>query len=178
MINRTARPPASTSSTSWSGLAAVDQQRQSQSGNWLSQRAAVHDQRSQLRIRVNVTLRDLTAGQVFANRAISSFSSTSITINPNFTTAAHLWSVEVINPNGQTTGQYQFNVVAPSPVTPVLSVTPTIVPVPSTAGNVPFNVSNTGWGNDGVLYKRDKWLLASHFVRSIWRQQRNTHSVL
>ena len=61
----------------------------------------------------NVTLRDLSAGQTFPNRAISSFSANQIVINPNFTTAAHNWSVEVINPNGASSGQYAFAVVAP-----------------------------------------------------------------
>jgi pimeloyl-ACP methyl ester carboxylesterase len=58
----------------------------------------------------NVTLRDLTAGQTFANWPASSFSSTRIVINPIFTTAAHNWSVEVINPDGQSSGQFPFPV--------------------------------------------------------------------
>ena len=58
----------------------------------------------------NVTLRDLTAGQIFANRPASSFGSNQITVNPTFTTAAHSWSVEVINPDGQSSGQYSFMV--------------------------------------------------------------------
>ena len=61
----------------------------------------------------NVTLRDLTAGQVFPNRMISSFGSTAITINPNFSAAAHNWSVEVINPDGQSSGQFNFTVATP-----------------------------------------------------------------
>ncbi len=72
----------------------------------------------------NVTLRDITAGQTFANRTITSFSSTQIRIDPVFTTAAHTWSVEVINPDGQSSGQYQFNVQAPSAAPSITSVSP------------------------------------------------------
>jgi hypothetical protein len=60
-----------------------------------------------------VTLWDLTAGQTFANRAISSQSSSEIVINPDFTTAAHSWAVEVIN-GSLNSGQYDFSVQAPS----------------------------------------------------------------
>ncbi|HYV35072.1 MAG TPA: glycoside hydrolase domain-containing protein [Gemmataceae bacterium] len=70
----------------------------------------------------NVTLR--VGGSTFANRTISSFSSTSITINPTFTTVAQTWTVEVINPNGQTTGQVSFNVVAPAAAPSITSVSP------------------------------------------------------
>jgi hypothetical protein len=59
----------------------------------------------------NVILRDLTMGQTFSNRSSSYFSSTMITLNPNFTTAVHTWSVEVINPDGQTSGQFNFSVM-------------------------------------------------------------------
>lgn len=64
-----------------------------------------------------VTLRDLTDNQTFANRTIGSFSSTAITINPDFTTAADLWSVEIINPGSVSSGQFQFNVQAPTVTT-------------------------------------------------------------
>ncbi|MFN2376136.1 MAG: putative Ig domain-containing protein, partial [Candidatus Binatia bacterium] len=56
----------------------------------------------------NVTLR--TGGTPYANRAQSSFSSTAITINPNFSTTGATWSVEVINPDGKSSGQYYFTV--------------------------------------------------------------------
>ena len=60
-----------------------------------------------------VTLWDLTAGQPpFTNRAISSWSSTQIVINPDFTTAAHKWAVEVIN-GSLNSGQFDFSVQAP-----------------------------------------------------------------
>src|SRR5205814_11029 len=62
----------------------------------------------------NVTLPDLTAGHVFPNRAISAFASDRVVINPNFTMAAHNWSVEIINPDGQSSGQFQFAVQSPS----------------------------------------------------------------
>jgi surface antigen len=63
----------------------------------------------------NVTLRDLTAGGApFANMPIAALSSTQIRINPNFTTAAHSWSVEVINPGPLSSGQYNFSAVQPA----------------------------------------------------------------
>jgi len=58
----------------------------------------------------NVTLRDTSTGETFPNRSVSSFSSTQLVINPNFTTAAATWTVEVINPDGRSTGQFSFNV--------------------------------------------------------------------
>lgn len=59
----------------------------------------------------NIILRDLTAGQTFTNRVASSFSNILIMLTPTFTTAAHSWSVEVINPDGQSSGQYYFQVI-------------------------------------------------------------------
>jgi sugar lactone lactonase YvrE len=70
-----------------------------------------------------VTLRDLNTGEVFPNRAISSLSSSQIVINPNFTTAAHTWSVQVINPGGIASPDFRFSVQAPSPPT-IGSVSP------------------------------------------------------
>lgn len=67
-----------------------------------------------------VTLRDLRTGEVFPNRLISSFSSTQIVINPIFTTFAATWTVEVINPGGASSGQFSFNVVAPT-ITPTIT---------------------------------------------------------
>jgi hypothetical protein len=63
---------------------------------------------------VTVTLRDLSTGEVFPNRPISTFTSTRIVINPNFTTTTATWTVEVINPGGASSGQFQFEVAAPS----------------------------------------------------------------
>jgi hypothetical protein len=60
-----------------------------------------------------VTLRDLRTREVFPNRPISFLSSSEIVINPNFTVAEATWSVEVINPGGASSGQVQFQVVAP-----------------------------------------------------------------
>ena len=56
-----------------------------------------------------VTLVD-GAGTTYANRTISSESSTQIVINPNFGTAQDVWSVEVINPGSgnETSNQFYF----------------------------------------------------------------------
>jgi hypothetical protein len=59
-----------------------------------------------------VTLWDLTAGQSFPNRTISSENSTQIVINPDFTTAADSWAVEVFN-GSLGSGQFDFSVQAP-----------------------------------------------------------------
>ena len=61
-----------------------------------------------------VTLRDKRTGEVFPNRQPSSFTNTSITLNPVFTTASGTWSVNVVNPDNSSTGEYVFSVVAPT----------------------------------------------------------------
>ncbi|HEV8578399.1 MAG TPA: hypothetical protein VGX68_04895, partial [Thermoanaerobaculia bacterium] len=103
---------------------------------------------------VNVTLRDLSAGQTFPNRATSSFSSTRIVINPNFTTAAHAWSVEVINPDGKSSGQYQFQVVAPSaPAPSISSVSPN--PVTGSNSSQPFTIYGSNFVSGANVTLRD-----------------------
>ena len=83
----------------------------------------------------NVTLR--TGSQTYANRPISSFSSTAITINPVFGTLAATWTVEVVNPDGKSSGQYTFTVKAP--VTPLISsVSPN--PVTGSDSAQPFTI--------------------------------------
>jgi large repetitive protein len=84
--------------------------------------------------KATVTLRDLTAGQTFANKkpTTSNSNGTQLTVSATFTIAADNWSVEVINANGQSSGQFPFQVVAPP--APVLSVTPPSPQVPASAG--------------------------------------------
>ena len=71
----------------------------------------------------NVTLRDLTAGQTFPKRTPVTFSSTQIAVRADFTTAAHSWSVEVLNPDGHSSGQFPFQVVAPAAPAPTCRLT-------------------------------------------------------
>lgn len=59
----------------------------------------------------NIILRDLTQGQEFSRRVPSEFTSKRVVLNPNFTTDRHAWSVELINPNGESTGQFNFQVL-------------------------------------------------------------------
>jgi hypothetical protein len=92
----------------------------------------------------NVTLRDLTAVQTFPDRTPVTFSATQIAVRADFTTAADNWSVEVINPNGQSSGQFPFQVVAPP--APILSVTPPTGPLAAAGGTASFIVTNTGTG--------------------------------
>jgi hypothetical protein len=61
----------------------------------------------------NVILRDITTGEVFSHRVIVSLSNINIVLNPTFGTAASSWTVEVINTDSKTTGQYPFQVKAP-----------------------------------------------------------------
>jgi hypothetical protein len=97
--------------------------------------------------RATVTLRDLTAGKpTLANLkpTTANSSGTQLTVSATFGIAADNWSAEVINPNGQSSGQFAFQVVAPP--TPALSVTPSNAPVGAPAGCTSFSVSNTGAG--------------------------------
>ncbi len=70
----------------------------------------------------NVVLRDLDTGEAFENRAISEASSTELRLDPNFTQSTANWSVEVINPGGRTSGQFQFQVLDPVVLVPDLVV--------------------------------------------------------
>ena len=71
-----------------------------------------------------VTLRDITAGQTFTNRPISSQTAIQIVINPIFTTAAHTWTVEVLN-GTLSSGQFTFQVIAPPGQPSISGVSPT-----------------------------------------------------
>jgi hypothetical protein len=46
-----------------------------------------------------------TQEQVFPNRTIGSLTGSQIVLNPDFTTAAHTWSVEVLNSGGGFSGE-------------------------------------------------------------------------
>ena len=58
----------------------------------------------------NVTLLDLGTSPIttYANRTISSRSSTQVVINPNFGTAQDVWSAEVINSGSSASNQFYF----------------------------------------------------------------------
>src|SRR5207253_1742239 len=91
----------------------------------------------------NVTLRDLSTGEVFANRTIASLSGSQIVINPNFTTAAHNWSVEVINPGGASSGQFNFAVQALVQAPSISSVSPN--PVTGASSAEPFYINGANF---------------------------------
>ncbi len=101
----------------------------------------------------NVTLRDLTAGQTFANRTIGSFTTSQIVINPNFTTAADNWSVEIINPDTQSSGQFSFSVVAPIGTPTITSVTPN--PVTGSDIQQPFTINGNNFASGCTVTLRD-----------------------
>jgi hypothetical protein len=101
----------------------------------------------------NVTLRDLTAGQTFANRASTSFSSTQIVLDPIFSTSPDSWSVEVINPNGESSGQFDFQVSATSPAPVINSVSPN--PVPGSSSAQPFTINGNNFVAGANVTLRD-----------------------
>jgi len=72
----------------------------------------------------SVTLRDLRTGEVFPNRSVVFFSSNTIIIKPIFTTISSEWTVEVINPGGISSGEFQFQVVSPSSAVQVTGIYP------------------------------------------------------
>ncbi len=55
-----------------------------------------------------VTLQDITTNTTYANRPISSQTSTQIVINPNFGTAQDVWLVQVTNPDYVSSAQFDF----------------------------------------------------------------------
>ena len=101
----------------------------------------------------NVTLRDLSTSEVFPNRTVSSFTSTRIVINPNFTTAAHNWSVEVINPGGATSGQFNFTVAAPGATPTITGVSPN--PVTGSSTSQPFTIIGNNFLSGASVTLRD-----------------------
>ena len=91
----------------------------------------------------NVILRDKRTGETFSNRTISSFATNRIVVNPTFTTMAATWSVEVVNPDGKSTGQFNFTVNAPATPTPsISSVSPFSVPASSSDQALTISGSN------------------------------------
>ena len=100
-----------------------------------------------------VTLRDVTNNQTFPNRPISWFSSTEIVINPIFTTAAAVWTVQVINPGGIASNQWVFNVVAPTTTPMITGVSPN--PVTGTNSAQPFTITGTGFVSGATVTLRD-----------------------
>jgi hypothetical protein len=99
-----------------------------------------------------VTLHDVTAGQDFPNRAISSQSATQIVVNPVFTTAADSWWVEVIN-GTQTSNQYSFQVQAPAAAPTITAVNPN--PVTGSASAQPFTITGTGFTSQSTVTLHD-----------------------
>jgi hypothetical protein len=106
----------------------------------------------------NVTLRDITTGETFANRQISSFTSTQIVINPNFGTATtpHSWSVQVVNVGGSPSNQFGFSVqpaAAPSPAPNIVSITPAS-PIASGVSQV-LTINGSNFASGASLTLRD-----------------------
>jgi len=82
----------------------------------------------------NIILRDLDSGELFTHRTPKSLSNTQIVLTPWFTSTPAQWTVEVINPDGQSTGQRVFTtkaIVAPLPSEPVSPLEPALPDAPS-----------------------------------------------
>jgi hypothetical protein len=95
-----------------------------------------------------VTLRDKRTGEVFPNRQPSSFTNTSITLNPVFTTASGTWSVNVVNPDNSSTGEYVFSVVAPTGVPlSFASLSPSVVETNAIGHQPALTVSGSNFNN-------------------------------
>ena len=63
--------------------------------------------------KASVTLRDRDTGEVFAERKVMRRSDSRLELKVNFTSVPARWSVEVINPDGESSGQYYFYVREP-----------------------------------------------------------------
>lgn len=114
-----------------------------------------------------VTLRDKRTGEVFPNRQPSSFTTTSITLNPVFTTTPGTWSVNVVNPDNSSTGEHVFSVVAPTggPLS-FASLSPSVVeanaigyqPALTVSGSNFNNVKQISFDWNGVASGNSTWI--------------------
>ncbi len=99
----------------------------------------------------NVTLRDITTGISYPNRAASAFSANSITINPVFGAVAHSWSVQVTNPNAQASNVFTFQVRAPAAAPAITGVSPSSPVGSNTAQTLTVSGSNFTTGANITL---------------------------
>ncbi|MFX8605090.1 hypothetical protein ABTM12_19765, partial [Acinetobacter baumannii] len=65
----------------------------------------------------------------------------------------HSWSVEVINPDGQSTGQFNFQVQAPAAAPTINSVSPN--PVTGSNSQQPFTISGANFVSGANVTLRD-----------------------
>jgi MSHA biogenesis protein MshN len=87
---------------------------------------------SNFREGASVTLRN-QAGRVFANRPIISLSPGQIVLRSKFGKVPNSWSVEVLNPEGVSSGPYTITVKAPAAVTPPAAIPPAVASNPTVA---------------------------------------------
>lgn len=113
----------------------------------------------------SVTLRDLTYGNTYANRPIILQTATQIQLSPNFSADPATWTVEVINPGGASSGQYQFTVggttapfiarVSPNPVTGINGQQDFVLSGINFASNCSVTLRDLTYG--GVYTNRTKY---------------------
>ena len=98
----------------------LDQQCKSESGEWIQQRAAIHYLRQQLRFRLQRNAADGAARPMPTVRSVPSAARRSPLTRTSLPRAA-TGTVEVINPDGQSSGQFTFTVNAPASAPPSIS---------------------------------------------------------
>lgn len=93
--------------------------------------------------RAVINLRDVTAGITYPNRPAVTRMPERIVLAPNLGNRAHRWTVEVVNPDGQTTGAVSFLVQPSLPALARKGTPSPLVPVSYPGG------SEQGPGGDG-----------------------------
>ena len=113
-----------------------------------------------------VLLHDETEGRSFPRPDQTSFSSTRISLSVTFTTEPNNWSVEVVNPDGQSSGRFRFRVQRP-PATQlrpsISSVSPN--PVIGDAGAQPFVINGENFAEGANIILRDVTANATYPMR-------------
>lgn len=102
----------------------------------------------------SVTLRDRRTGEIYLRRPIISQTSNRIVIRPEFTEFAAEWSVEVSKPDGPSSGEFPFRVVAPKITPSIDGVWPHPVPALESPQYIVINGDNFMSGC--VVKLRDK----------------------
>jgi hypothetical protein len=115
----------------------------------------------------NITLRDKSTGEVFPNRQPTSFTNSSITLSPVFSTTPATWSVNVVNPDNSSTGEHVFSVVAPTGGTlGFSSLSPSLVnanaigyqPTLTVSGSNFSNLKQISFNWSGVTSGNSTWI--------------------
>ncbi|HUF50024.1 MAG TPA: hypothetical protein VMN60_04265 [Longimicrobiales bacterium] len=98
----------------------------------------------------NVTLRNITTSETFANVTPVSVSGTQVVITPVFgiATTTQSWSVAVINPGAPPSNEFGFEVQAPTPVITALTTNPA---APTAGGVVELTIIGDNFSETAVV---------------------------